>query len=210
MTMHVVLQRLWIQLTADRKRFGVLCGALCVALLLWARVIVVSNVPRSAIADEEAAAKAAAAALLTSYPDIKRDRDETSASGRRPVVLDRSPNRDPFVISTRYFPRGSGDDGSKAEVDKSALQPAEDSEQARIRQLAVLREVVERFRLDAVMNVGEGTGSAMALINGRTWRQGQQIPAVGNEELLFELVQVRHRSAVLRLDEHLFELKMDH
>ena len=51
--MMVKLRRLWIQLTADRKRFGALSVLLVLGLLLWARIIVISNLPRTAVADPD-------------------------------------------------------------------------------------------------------------------------------------------------------------
>ena len=50
--MQLVLRRLWIQITSDRKRFGLLCAMLLIGLLLWGRIIVTSNLPRTAIADD--------------------------------------------------------------------------------------------------------------------------------------------------------------
>ena len=32
-------RRVWLQLTADKRRFGVLCAAITVGLLLWARFL---------------------------------------------------------------------------------------------------------------------------------------------------------------------------
>ena len=48
--MNVLLLRLWIQATADRKRFGLFGVLLAVGMLLWARIIVISNPPRTAVA----------------------------------------------------------------------------------------------------------------------------------------------------------------
>ena len=50
--MQLVLRRLWIQITSDRKRFGLLCAMLLIGLLLWGRIIVTSNLPRMAVADD--------------------------------------------------------------------------------------------------------------------------------------------------------------
>ena len=90
------LKRMWIQLTADRQRFGVLCAMLAMGLLLWARLIVVTNMPRQAIAVDPLAPNAAVAAETPVYQP------------RRPpleVHLEDTPRRNPFLISRRYFPK---------------------------------------------------------------------------------------------------------
>ena len=57
----VVLRRLWIQITSDRKRFGVLCAMLVLGLLLWGRIIVTTNLPRTAMAVDDGLGSAAPA-----------------------------------------------------------------------------------------------------------------------------------------------------
>ena len=52
------LRRIWIQLTTDRKRFGILCAMVALGLLLWGRLIVVSNLPRTAVAEPQGGAPA--------------------------------------------------------------------------------------------------------------------------------------------------------
>lgn len=46
-------RRFWTWLNADRKRFSVACLLTLFGLLLWSRLILVSNMPRTAIADDE-------------------------------------------------------------------------------------------------------------------------------------------------------------
>ena len=45
------LRRFGVRLTADRKRFGLLCTLLAVALLFWTRLIVIKQIPRTALAE---------------------------------------------------------------------------------------------------------------------------------------------------------------
>ena len=52
--MSVKLRRLWVQVTADRRRAGILGAMLTLGMLLWARIIVISNVPKMAVADPDA------------------------------------------------------------------------------------------------------------------------------------------------------------
>ena len=51
--MNKKLNRFWRQMTADKKRFGVMCACLAAGLLLWGRLILLEKVPRIATADPE-------------------------------------------------------------------------------------------------------------------------------------------------------------
>ena len=51
--MNKKLYRLWRQMTADKKRFGVMATLMAVGLLLWARLILLQDVPRVATADPD-------------------------------------------------------------------------------------------------------------------------------------------------------------
>jgi hypothetical protein len=55
MMMHrfnMIWRRLTIQLTADRRKFGVLCTLTALGLLFWARIIVINNLPRTVLAED--------------------------------------------------------------------------------------------------------------------------------------------------------------
>ncbi|MEE9130124.1 MAG: hypothetical protein V3T84_08905 [Phycisphaerales bacterium] len=198
--MPVILRRLWIQLTADRRRFGALCATALLGLLLWARIIVTSNLPRTAVADESAAA-----------------RDDRNSDGARPpavsdnrrrapvnVQLAEFPIRDPFLISDQYFPKPTSLDVLPQDQAKLQERPAEISRDPEALVATQLRGLVGRFTLEAVMQ-----GRPMAIINGRTHQLGDWIPAVGNAAVRFRLVDVRYRSVVLECEGHRFELKME-
>ena len=90
--MPIPLQRLWIQITSDRRRFGMLAGGLLLGALLWARIIVISNPPRTAVAGEE---------TEVVEPKVERSAGHTAAADKgrtpaTPVLLARDPQRDPF------------------------------------------------------------------------------------------------------------------
>lgn len=86
------IRRAWLQLTNDRKQFGVFCTLLLVGLLLWARIIVIARPPRTAIADEVLSA--------TISSNIASD----NHAAIFPIWLDQSPARDPFYVSNDAFP----------------------------------------------------------------------------------------------------------
>ena len=55
--MSTKAKRLWLQVTADKKKFGLMVTMLAVGLLLWGRLILLEKVPRIATADPKPAAQ---------------------------------------------------------------------------------------------------------------------------------------------------------
>jgi len=201
----VFLRRLWIQLTADRKRFAALCAVVALGMLLWARLILVSKLPRTAVADDPAAAPAAAEAPTTGEPadgSAKRDSDK-AALPPIPVHLARLVTRDPFIINPDFFPRPTLSPAIDDGADKSAAQPVEDAEAAEARRLAQLQALADRLRLEAVMR-----GSPMAVINGRTYRLLDWIDLVEAPGIRFQLIEIAARSAVIECGGRRFELSI--
>lgn len=195
--MQVMLRRLWIQITADRKRFGLLCGMLLIGLLLWGRIIITSDMPRTAIADPEAAPANPTGANGATSPD-KRE---------VPVItlqLSRAPIRDPLVISDQYFPKATAVESLPQDGSKFGPDATDDLVHADRRRTQELWSLVGRFRLDGVMQ-----GRPMAVINGKTHRLYAWIPAVEDDNTFFQLVEVAHRSVVLECDGRRFRLNMD-
>jgi hypothetical protein len=195
--MSVKLRRLWIQMTSDRKRFGVLCVTIMLGLLLWARIIVVSRMPRMAIANESA----------TTQPDPKAAPGSGGARARGATVIDlaAAPARDPFVISPTYFPKPTGGPQLTQEAQKSGDEPAEDPHQAEQLRTAALKAAAEQLRLEAAMGV------SMAVISGKAYRRGDWIvanPATRGEPIRFQLAEVRQRSVILETEGRRFELKI--
>lgn len=219
--MPASLRRFWIQITSDRKRFGVLCATIGVGLLLWARLIIVSQVPRTAMADQGKSAGASTekgGKGATDKPDAKSS--GKSAMKEQRVVdvrLWSLSERDPFVISPLHFPKVQTRPEVKQEAGKLPTEPAEDSSQKEALLLARLRESLGLVRLEAAM------GNSMAVIDGKRYRVGDVLPAIGGksqtgggtgqgnaggERVQFTLVEVRTRSVVLEFQGRRFELEM--
>jgi hypothetical protein len=229
------MRRLWMRLTADRKRFVLLCTALVVGMLLWGRMIVLTNVPRTAVANEEGQA---IGSRQRSEHGVPRSESSTRNSElRQPTAvhihLDALPNRDPFVISNEHFPKPVVESPSPPDQGKSPADVVESEEAREARLMAVLGEAVSRLRLEAVMMGSQGS-EPMVVINGRTYRRGDVITisasptdagglggagrrgdrggaGAGNRErpdIRFRLVEVEQRSAVLDFDGRRFELNM--
>lgn len=201
--MNLLLRRLWIQISADRKRFGVLCGMLLLGMLLWGRIIVTSNLPRTAIANPAGNPTGKG----TARGGTQR-REDPSDKPRNPPIkvrLSRLPNRDPLLISDKHFPKPTTIDALTTDRPKSRPEAVENPEQAEARLTEQLRAMVGRFRLEAVMQ-----GSEMrAVINGKRYALHGWIPAVDNDSIRFQLIQVGHRSVILECEGRQFELTMN-
>jgi hypothetical protein len=170
-----------------------LCAMLGVGLLLWARLIVISNAPRTAVAGDEEPS-AAAKDPITALHDHRPPRKPVH------IALETQPDRDPFVISERFFPKPTPLPELTSERDKSDLQSVEDEQHVEAR----LTALVEQFSLDAVFS-----SAGMAVINGKRYRQGDRVPAVEAKDVSFMLAEVRYRAVVLTYEEHRFDLRMD-
>lgn len=208
MNVPVSIRRLWVQLTADRKRFGILCAALAIGLLLWGRVIIVTNVPRTAVAkpDQESAAASAKPSAMTAKKDqksIEKPRRSERVLPTIAVDLDKQPQRDPFMISSQHFPLGQAP--APSDRANTRVEVIEDAETAEARVMAGLQQMASKLKLDAIMG---GVGGGMVLINARAYRLGQLIPVPGHADVSFELVEVRDRSVVIENQGRRFVLSM--
>lgn len=170
------LENLIHQVTADKKKLGVMLCALALGLLLWGRLLL-QGVPRTATAEE----KPVAAQTSQNPPD-------KPASSLRPVKplpvvhvdLPARPGRDLFGIDPSRYRQTPGT-GSRNSIAKSPqITPDEDPRIAAVRQEAM------ELRLESVVT---GT-QPRAYINGR-------LLAPGDEYEGFTLVQVTDRHVLL-------------
>ncbi len=201
-------RRVWVQLTTDRRRFSILCTTFAIGLLLWARLIIVSNVSRTAMAGESAAGKTGA----PSAADKPTGKDGATGAGEGKLRIDvqfsRRSERDPFVISPVHFPKPAPPVEVKHEPRKLPTEPAEDASQIQSRLLERLDKLVESVSLEGVM------GGSMAVIDGRRYRLGDRLQLGKDKEWFeFTLMEVRERSVVLeyhgeRLEGERFEKEM--
>lgn len=194
--MMLKLQRFWIQMTADKRKFGGLCIAVILLLLLWARLILVSNSPRTAVAERASEQREASEAP----GDPPSDKRETIV---RTVSLPSNPGRDPFIISDEHFPKPAVVDDLPADRDKSPPKPAEDPEEVEARFRAELRSLVDLLTLDASMS-----SANLAVISGQTYGKGERVPAPNGVKIGFTLTEVERRSVTLEFEGRRFKLKM--
>lgn len=196
--MSLVFRRLWIQLTADKRRFRALVTVLAVGMVVWAkpmglfiwtRLRMVTSIPRTAMAEEGAVLQAPLAP-----PKLAPVLD---------VSLDNQINRDPFEVNEAAFPKPiiSHDLGDRD--GKSNPPSADELHEAELRFTTQLRDLAATLRLEALMS-----GLPMAVINGVTVRLGESIVPEGADSIAFRLTEIRERSVVLESHGRLFELEM--
>ncbi len=185
--MSLLLRRLWIQATADRRRLGVLCALLLVGVVLWGRnVLDAQNESLGGMLPPAGGASPGGAGHADNevLPVLQ-------------VSLDRVPNRDPLGIDSAAFPKPTQVTVLPKEDPKSGGNEAENEQRRR----AALLALADRFVLEAVM-----IGRPLAVINGRTYRTreyvpqneiemklGYEVPVVGKPEIKFELVRIVNR-----------------
>lgn len=108
------VRRLGIRMTADRKRFAVLCLVTAIGLLFWTRLIVVKRIGRTALAEQEIVETASATPTSVNTPIVT-------------IVLPARPTRDPFAIDPAVFPvEVPQDDAAAAQrADPTVVDPRE-------------------------------------------------------------------------------------
>lgn len=209
MNVPVALRRLWIQITADRRRFGLLCAVVGVGLLLWARLIVITNTPRTVVAGDKSHQLAQNDQPTDPSQPAQAETPPTTDAPKTPVriVLATSPQRDPFVISDEHFPRPTSADTDAQDPAKFTSEPAEDSQHA---QLARIQSMVEQLKLEAILS--PGSGEPLVVINAKTYQLNDEIPLPGQagsqSPTKLRLVHVAERSVTLAFGDHLFQRRL--
>ena len=85
-------RKAWQHLRADRRKFGMVCACFLLGMLFWARLIIITDMPRTAIAESLVHEGSAQRGTV--------DRPSHNESGvTAPLMLDSTPNRDPFAAA---------------------------------------------------------------------------------------------------------------
>jgi len=189
--MKTKLHRLWRQVTADKKKFGILCTMAAVGLLLWGRLILLEEVPKIATADPNAQPQADASA---GQPEGESTPEAAPVLPPLPVVqaaLGEDLTLNLFAFRhNRYKPLPS-DESERTGVQTPLT--ADDKEERK-------RELVEMARGLRLQSVIQGRTPAI-VINGEVLRVGDSIEG-------FELVSFNDRSAKVTREGLTFLLKM--
>ncbi|MEO0474758.1 MAG: hypothetical protein AAF085_02135 [Planctomycetota bacterium] len=186
--MKTKLNRMWRQVTADKKKFGILCSMVAVGLLLWGRLILLEDVPKIATADPNAAAQPA------QTPDGQAEVADTSAPVLPPLPAVAAALSEDLTLNlfafrhNRYKPLPT----EESEGNGSQLTGSTDDERK--------RELVELARSLRLQSVIQGASPAI-VINGEVLRVGDSIEG-------FEVVSFEEGSAILTRDGLKFKLMM--
>ena len=187
--MNQKLNRAWRQVTADKKKFGILVTMMAVGLLLWGRLILLEDVPKIATADpnavdqsDDTAPGVGAQAGVGTGPVLPPlEEVQVTLSEDLPLNL--------FAFRhNRYKPLPDEESGSNG----SQLTGSTDDERK--------RELVELARSLRLQSVIQGDSPAI-VINGEVLRVGDSIEG-------FELVSFNERTAKLTREGLTFLLTM--
>ena len=160
-------------------------------LLLWARMRILTSIPRTAMATEEVERVANAPADLQVFPDLP------------PVVPEPAVLRDPLEVSPDHFPRSTNSTSDRGIEPKSAPGTVEESGEAEESVRMRLVPVVSRLEVQGLM-----PGRGLAVIDGRVRRVGEEFD--GNVAgASFLLVEVRKSVAVVRLEGLDFDIRLN-
>lgn len=154
-------------------------------LLLWARIKILTNIPRTAIAEPDGGAPV----LVRERPDLAEPQ-ELRVPGR--------PATDPFRIDDTVFPVPAPPAETSRTGAKATAGNAEEVDPAQVRE----REraaMAASFRVQAA-----GQGMEIAVVGGRTLRVGQSIE--GSDGTAFRLVEVRGDGVVLECEGTRYEV----
>ena len=183
----------WFTSNPKRVSLGMAVGVL--GLLLWSRLIVVSNMPRTAVADGEGDMSTA----------NTRDKPSDNAPGKE---LQENPSREPNSLPlgdwSESVPKSSFDEFLLREESKLRPQGTDKSEQEVIRNRnELIRNAVQHMRLESIR-----LEHSTAEINGHSYSKGDRIALKDFESLHITLVEVRSQSVILKCQDRRFELRI--
>lgn len=164
------------QLTADKKKLGLMVGLLAVGLLLWGRLLI-KDVPRTATAEPTAK-------VVAAEPVSARALEAESGPAVTVVVdLPGSLTRDMFALDTSVYPKAKN--GEESSVPAKA--PIETPDKAY--RVAKATEAARGLTLEGVI-LGD---DSRVIINGQLLQEGQQIEGL-------TVYRIENRKVVLEMD----------
>ena len=167
----------------------VLAWAQPLGLLFWARLRLLTNMPRTAMATEEEAKKV----VITPPDEFPELLD---------VGFDEQANRDPLRISPRHFPKVNGNDALGDFDTKLDPNEAEESNW-RMTRRSYLLSIVSKIRLQALI-----TGKSIAIMDDRTYRVGELLESEAIEGEQITLQSVGRNSVIVKVDGIEFEIRL--
>lgn len=119
---------IWQRMTADRKRFGLLCALIAVGLLLWARIIVIERPQRTAVAD--------------SVVSIIEEAEASSDNNFVEIILDGEVTANPFEVDGDTFPQIAFEPDNNEVASEDTFDSTEEDLVATLVLTAVMGEMV--------------------------------------------------------------------
>lgn len=176
-----------------RRRGAIGLFALCavvvwakpMGLLLWARIRILTSIPKTAIAEDGPVAQRT--------PETPKE-FETGLPAQTEMTID------PFRVDSTVFPAIVPATKTPISAPDTTENPAV-GEVERSDELERAQRAAERLRLGSA-----GAGLSIALIDGRTYRIGDSI--AGADGIVFTLVEVRDHSAVVASGGENFEIRL--
>ena len=157
-------------------------------LLLWARLRLLTTIPRTAMATEDPSRLAVVEVPV--FPDLPE-------SGLDEVI-----QRDPLRISPRHFPRATPSPKEPVVVPKSAAEEVEEEDREKQLMQERLASIVSEIHVQVLI-----PGRGVALIDGRACKVGDEVPTKV-DGISFRLLEVRVGSVVIEAGGHEFNLRL--
>ncbi len=181
--------------TSDRKRMslGIAVGVL--GLLLWSRLIVVSNMPRTAVADDKVDTSIANAENKSSDNATGKDPQDNPSRGPSSLRLENKSEIEPKPSLDEFLLREEGKSGTQ-EADKPMQEVFRNRNE-------LIRNAVQHLRLESIRLEHEE-----AEINGHSYTTDDRISLKNFESLHITLVEVRSQSVILMCQDRRFELRI--
>ncbi|MCH2136334.1 MAG: hypothetical protein MK101_07100 [Phycisphaerales bacterium] len=171
------LRRVGVRLSADRRRFALLCMLTAVGAVFWTRLILMDQQPAAAAAD-------------TIEVQAPQGPETTAAAVPVEVLLPERPRRNPFSVDNTFFP-----------IAEETSTACEDSPKSEAHAADLTAEAVSALRLGATLP------PSTAVIDGMTLRVGTAVPGPVEPRLTLVEVHRSHavleakgRRFVLRME----------
>ncbi len=193
--MQKKLKFIWFEMTQDKKRFGAMCSLLAVGLLLWARLLILQDVPKTGFAQPSDQVDELVGVADGEIPNGGHNNFDTLSVYQ--VEAGETLVRNIFVVSPKHFPETVKVIPDTQDPPKSESETPEDPIALEAQRVQLIHDDAAQLMLESVI-LGS---SALAIING-------QMLTVGSEINGFELLRVDERSVAVVKDGIQLELQM--
>ena len=193
-----------LELKQDRKRLAIMCTLVAFGILLWARLLILQNVPKTGFA---APNENGETATVDGAPNTPSNSTKGDGSEKQEVILKELPvvvvDTTPTLVRDFFQPLSIATAQSDKSSQVTELPPKSEEKASETPEVEVpdLMEIAKadaaKLRLESLM-AGK---SPLAVINGRVLR-------IGDEMEGFLIESINRQSVTLRRDELRVELKM--